>query len=177
VKPTSEPTGPARPRRHRWIGVLFLFGVLCAAPISAQDGRDGTDIWLGMALGFAADTDGQLSDAGLGALQLSVVTAHWAFGIRASVALEVSSGGDEVSDVGLFFGRNWRNEWGHAMLPTGLAATSFGPGENTVGIPLLAEVGLDLFSILGGGLQAFANMNSENPFFGAALFVSIGEVR
>jgi len=63
------------------------------------------------------------------------------------------------------------------MLAAVVAAPSFDGGRTAVGIPLIAEGGRDFFPILGGGLQAFANMNPESPYFGVSIFISIGEVR
>lgn len=51
------------------------------------------------------------------------------------------------------------------------------PHRATVGLPLVVDVSRQLAGVLGGGVQAFANLNSEQSFIGLAVVLKLGDLR
>lgn len=102
------------------------------------------------------------------------------FGVRALGAADpFGSSGDELGEVGVVYGRSATRPWGHGAVAAGLAWTGFGScqgggGCSTVGVPVVVEAALRLFSIMGIGAQAFGNFNTRSVYFGAVLFLQLG---
>lgn len=87
-------------------------------------------------------------------------------------------GGDgELAEVSLLYGRTAVRSFGHASISTGLSVLGEGPNsvslDYTVGLPLIAEVGLES-SVIELGLHAYGILNTTAPLFGVALFVQLG---
>lgn len=81
-------------------------------------------------------------------------------------------------DIGILYGRTATGILGHATLASGLALTwpfQCGGGENaSIGIPVVAEAAVRPASVVGLGLQAFANLNGRSTFSGVVLFLQLG---
>jgi hypothetical protein len=92
-----------------------------------------------------------------------------------------SGGGDAVAEVGLLYGRVRPASFGHASASAGLALVTFGtcPGRraqcHTAGVPLVVEAATSL-TVIGIGLQAFANVNLRSPYGGLAAFIQLGRL-
>jgi hypothetical protein len=104
------------------------------------------------------------------------------FSVRAMGAADpFGYSGDEFGELGVLYGRAAKREWGHAAIATGLAWTGFGScagsagaGCSTLGLPIVAEAALRLFSIMGLGAQVFANFNSKSIYRGGVVFLQLG---
>jgi hypothetical protein len=102
------------------------------------------------------------------------------FGLRALGAADpFSSSGNEFGEIGVLYGRSATKPWGHAAISAGLAWTGFGSCEltggcSTVGVPVVAEAAIRLFSIMGLGAQAFVNLNTQDIYRGGVVFVQLG---
>jgi hypothetical protein len=157
------------------MGVLLL-AIIALPPALA--GQQRSRVWLGVGLGGAGGSVAQ----GGGALMAEIIyqTGVHHFGVRAVGAADpFGYSGDEFGEVGVLYGRTAKRPWGHAAISTGLAWTGFGScqgsgGCSTVGVPLVAEVAVRLFSIIGVGAQAFGNLNTKSVYRGAVLFLQIG---
>jgi hypothetical protein len=159
------------------VGVVLLTLNALSTSLAAQD---RSRIWLGVGLGGAGGSD----EAGGAALMAEIVfqtTVHQ-FTVRAMGAADpFGEGGGSFGEVGVLYGRGAKRTWGHAAISAGLAWTALescrsagGRGCSTIGVPLVAEAAVRVFSIMGVGVQGFANFNSQSIFRGAVLFLQLG---
>jgi hypothetical protein len=162
---------------------MALLGLLLLATGSVSmplHGQDRSRFWLGAGAGGA----GGGNSTGGGALMAQIVyqtNAHQ-FTVRAMGAADpFGNGGDEFGEIGVLYGRAAKRRWGHAAISTGLAWTGFGScadnagaGCSTLGLPIVAEASARLFSIMGVGAQAFANLNVKSIYGGVVVFLQLG---
>lgn len=154
-----------------------------AGAAAGQEAPSRTRVWLD--LGLADGTGGGVEE-GLGLLaQVSYQRRPHYLGLRVLGLSEFKSfpdGGDgSVGDFGLLYGRSGIASWGHATVAGGLAWVDFhdcpdDPGRDgcgIVGFPLMAEAAVES-SVVGLGLQVFADLNAGSSFAGASLFVQLG---
>jgi|GEM_PF-3139112 len=87
------------------------------------------------------------------------------------------SSGHPTGEIGLLYGRGIMGRHGHASLSAGLAVTDTDMDSEegmTLGVPLVAEVGVRIASFLGMGGQLFANLNPNDSYSGLTLFLQFG---
>ena len=150
----------------------------------------------GIAAGEAAEQDGG-DNVGAGGLYLSYQTGAHVFSLRGSVALEVF--GENISDVGVLYGRATTGTGPHVSFGIGVAIVNGSYQEDgldfcgvfsdpdaceraspvgftTVGIPLEVQLALR-GEHFGFGIYGFANLNPESSFAGVTVCVQIGRLR
>lgn len=106
--------------------------------------------------------------------------------IRGALSGDMISG-DEFWDIGVLYGRATSQQRYHASISAGLAivggkrdygwSSSGNDVPLTVGLPLKAQLNWLPTSVLGIGLQGFANINPEQSFAGLALSLQLGKLR
>jgi hypothetical protein len=156
------------------LAVLVIISAALCPPLAAQD---RSRIWLGAGLGSAGRTDG----AGGVAVMGEVVYQHkrHQFAVRGLLAADpLGENGDEFGEVGLLYGRVAIKKSGHASIAGGLAVTAVSPCRTrsctTLGFPIVGEVSARIGSVLGVGLQGFANINTRSSYAGFALLIQLG---
>jgi len=170
-------------RRVSFWGVIAAGALaLAASETSAQSVDRPVRVWLGLGLGGAAaqglDADGAVS------FQL---TAQWGphhTVLRAVAMADVGSfpdgSDDSIEELGVLYGRRAAWSFGYVAIAGGVARVigngfsgAAGKSRETIGLPVIAEVGLQS-TVLGLGIQAFGNLNSVSVYGGVSLFVEIG---
>ncbi len=159
-----------------WAAAVLLSMTVVLPPLA---GQQRPRIWLGTGFGGA----GGGNSTGGAAVMAEVVYQRGVHqvGVRAVGVTDVFGYSDsELGELGLLYGRSATRVWGHASISAGLAWTKLGScGESggdcsTLGVPIVAEAAVRLFSILGVGAQAFVNVNAQNVYRGAVLFLQLG---
>jgi hypothetical protein len=155
--------------------VIIALLTLSTFHSSRLAGQDRPRMWLGAGLGSGARADGG-GVAVMGELVYQVRPHHFALrGIL--VADPLGEDADAFGELGLLYGRTALRKWGHASIAAGLAITGTTPCSgrcSTLGLPVVAEISARLGSVVGVGLQGFANLNSLGSYFGFALFLQLG---
>ncbi len=156
---------------------LLLVPIFLAGAFSSAAAQDRSRVWLG--LGVAA---GGGHDAGGGGVLAEIVfqkRAHY-FAVRGLLIAD-PFGSDNIAELGVLYGRSAKRPWGHAVIAGGLAYSSVEPcpdagtsGCTSFGIPIVAEAGLRLASVVGLGAQAFVNLNPNTVYGGLAAFLQLG---
>jgi hypothetical protein len=162
--------------------LVLLFGIETAGAQAPE-----TRTWLGAGLGAAVRGGDHDADIAL-SLNLSHRRGAHVFSLRGVVAFEFL--GDDVSDVGLLYGRSLTSGAVFATAGGGLGVVSgtrrsgglFGGGYSesfgpTIGIPLEAQLFVRVLSFLGVGVYGFANTNVEKSLLGATVAVQLGALR
>ena len=156
-----------------------------AAPGSAQTrrGDGGVGVWLSAGPGFGGG-GGVESGVG-GTFQLN---GRWGrhqgalrvVGLADFAGFPDSSSDDSVGEVGITYGRSSDRSFGYTTVAAGLSMVRVPGGDGfyddsdtTVGIPLVAEVGVR-GRVVGVALQAFGNLNPEASYGGLALNFLLG---
>ena len=87
---------------------------------------------------------------------------------------------DAIAEVGVPYGRRAAWSFGYVAVAGGVAMIggegfpgASGERRETVGLPLVADVGLQS-KVSGLGIQAFGNLNSVSMFGGVSVFLHIG---
>lgn len=156
--------------------VMLEPGALCC-PGRAAAQEPLHRVWLGLGVGGGGTAE---VDA-VGVLgQLVYERAPHHFAVRVIALADVSSGADRgMGEAGVLYGR---------MISGGIAAASASAGLSyvhvdrcdatescgTIGVPLVADVMLTPFYVIGIGLQLFANINPEASHAGVFVTLSIG---
>jgi hypothetical protein len=149
----------------------------CPLPAAAQD-RART--WLAGGYGVGGAKGGREGATYMGELVHQRGANH--FALR-GVAVEepFGPGTEPLVDLGLLYGRVAKGRTGHAALAAGVAfAAVDGCGGSSrascgiVSLPVVAEAAVRLGSVLGVGVQAFANLNKKQSFGGVVVFVQLG---
>jgi hypothetical protein len=89
---------------------------------------------------------------------------------------------DMIGEIGLFYGRTRLLDWGRVTLAAGVAGIALDtcPDDDdscfTFGVPFAAEISRG-GSLVGLGVQAFANVNTKASYAGAVLFLQLGRLR
>ena len=159
------------------VATLATFLALPDGEASAQTADRPARVWasLGLGAGGVQDLDAPL------ALSLQV-TAHWGSHHATLRALGMADGiggsSDEISEVGILYGRRVASSFAYAAAAGGLAwvhSLSGFPRETsrTVGLPVVIEAGLQ-WRVFGLGIQGFGNLNTVSSFWGVALLLEIG---
>lgn len=165
-----------RPTSFALVAVAVL--VCTGHDVSGQSTR----AWLGLGLAGGAAT---VIDGGLGlASRLVLQRGSGHYELRAIVLSDFSGfpdGGDgAVGDVGLLYGRSRSNMLGSVSAAIGPAVAwtdECGPsgGSGCYAPGLGFTVGAAIQSrLLGVGLQAFGNLNTNAPFGGIVLELNLG---
>lgn len=160
------------------VRIALLMGLLLPLAQPAQAQRP-TRIWVGIGLGGTASTTSN-ADATTLMGQLVYQRAPHHFALRGLVSAELYGSLDALGELGLIYGRVFSGGLGHAMIGSGLSYTTHDvcpdePGGCTsLGVPIVAEVGFSPLTILGVGLQAFANLNAGSTYYGAVAMLQLG---
>lgn len=173
--------GLGRLRRRRVEILLALVAVgVAALPVAGQDRDPQTRVWFGLGLGPLA-ARGLKVNTGL-SFEFAVERAPHRFEARGLALIDVNSdlGIDNVEEIGVLYGRMAATSWGHAAVGAGLASVRSNPcvegggrGCTTVGIPLVAEAGLEA-NVIGLSLQAFGDLNPKHVFGGVIISLHLG---
>jgi hypothetical protein len=158
------------------------------ADAAAQAPAPEPRLWIGAGVGAGYLSNEVDNDAGL-ALNAHVAYQRGAHLITARGGMLAEIFGDELTEVGLLYGRGTTDEATHASISAGMAWVHldecpdglFGSGScdsaSVLGVPIVAEVAWRPARIFGVGLQGFANLNDQSTFYGAALIVEVGRLR
>lgn len=179
------PRRAAHPLRRSLFPFLLL--ALAASPTAAkaQESPPRTRIWadVGLTAGTGANVE-----SGLGyVVQLNVQRRPHFFALRTVGLVEFEGfpdGGDgSVGDFGVLYGRSRVWSWAEATVAAGLAVvgTDTCEGESlyggdaclTVGLPLMARVSAQS-AVIGVGVELFADVNVDAPFWGLGFFIQLG---
>lgn len=145
----------------------------------AQGAPERARIWVAGGLGGAEIGSGREAVALL-------FEAAWQkrvhqFTLRGLVASEIGGASEAAVDVGFLYGRGLIRHFGHVSASAGLAYTEvpcgkrpFRPTCRTVGMPVMVEAALRIASVAGIGVQLFGNLNVENSYIGALVFLQLG---
>lgn len=158
-----------------------------APPLAAQTPPPRAQPWrayVGLTLGNAFDTEGGSAFAVVGAF--TVERGGHAGTFRLAVLSDLrgfpdSGGGDEISEVGLLYGRTRTRGTLRTRVAAGLSAVHFSvcPGSDPrhgcsrPGVPLVADATLTS-PVVGIGLQAYGNLNTEASWVGLGLRLAVG---
>jgi hypothetical protein len=161
--------------------VVGLLLIPIASPASAQSGAPSPRLWLALGLGFGGDSN--VSSQGAGLAEVAYQRGPHQLTLRAAGIVDpFGSHANIAGDVGLLYGVSRAGSFGHASLSAGLSVVGFDRCESsqdgcvTAGLPLDGELALRLAPVLGLGLQAFTNINSESMYWGAVVFVQMGSL-
>ena len=135
-------------------------------------------VWIAAGFGGGGAADG---NGGVGLVaQIVYERAPHHFALRALGVVDVGYSDRGLADVGVLYGRVAAGNMGFAAASTGLSAVHLencdgSPGGcMTVGIPLVLELAITPFDVLGIGLQLFGNVNLRAPFAGVFIIVPLG---
>lgn len=136
---------------------------------AAQERADPARVWVGLGLGTELH-DGASENFAVLAQAVYQQRAHH-IALRALGAADpFGSSGNSVIDLGLLYGRVLSPEgFGHAVIAAGVGVVGIndcsllqdaeGCGDQTVGVPITAELALTPLPVLGVGVQGYANLN------------------
>jgi len=163
------------------IGLMLAGSLVTTTALSPTlAAQDRSRIWLGAGLGSAARADGASGFAVMGEVVYQVRAHH--FAVRALGAADpFDTGADAFGEIGLLYGRAAKRKWGHGAISAGLAVTGVSScsdagtsGCTTLGVPVVAEAALRLASVVGVGIQGFANLNPKSVYGGVVVFLQLG---
>ncbi|MBU4444988.1 hypothetical protein KJ656_07910 [bacterium] len=164
--------------------VLVFAGInsVCAQPTSQTS---KSRFWLSGGLGLS--TLGSIAGSANASIQFKRIL----FTLR-TTANSASLFGDEFFDVGLLVGLASQGRGGHASVSVGFARVTgsrsdgldlFGTGagrediDPTFGLPIEVQLFGNIGRILGLGLYAYANVNTEQIFGGITVNLRFGKLR
>lgn len=173
---------------------LATFAVLAVAlgaeAALAQSNDDRTRVWLALGLAVGG-SQGLETDSGL-ALQLTAQRGPHQFALRSLFLGDFDSfpsgSDDSVGEFGLTYGRSANTWFGYASVSSGVSLVSVtglpddgggsasiydDPSRRTLGVPFVAEAGLQS-TLIGVGVQIFANLNTLSSFAGVGLALHLG---
>ena len=158
---------------------LLLLGCALTLPSAAHAQQRPARIWAGIGLGSTV-SPGTNSDAAAVMAQLVYQRAAHHFALRIMGSADLYGNSDALGELGVIYGRVYSGSLGHAMVGTGVSSTTHDRCPNdqetcsSVGLPLVAEVGFSALTIVGIGLQAFANLNTAGSYFGVVAMLQLG---
>lgn len=160
--------------------LLAATALLPGGRAAAQSFEQPHRIWLGVGLAGGGSTSGE-GDGGAGLLaQIVYQRRGHHFALRGlGLGDPYGNSARSFGELGLIYGRAITTGSGHAAVAAGLAGVGFEtcPDDDdscfTLGVPLVAEVGLSL-EFIGLGLQAFGNLNPKASYGGLSLFLLLG---
>ena len=168
-------------------GWLSLHATTVRAQVAADEG-DPVRVIVSPGAFLAGGTE---MDSGIGAVaHIAVERGRHRVLFRSVAIADVTgfpdgSGEGDLSEVGLLYGKRGGGPGPGWSVSAGVAAVHFqrcpddgadpglDPGCTTVGIPVVAEIGVGA-KVVGLGLQLFGNLNAHAPFAGLGLSLPLG---
>ena len=159
----------------------FFVVMWCALPVAAaaQDAHDRTSVWVAAGVGAGAPSSGGDGIANMAELVLQKKSHH--FAVRGIVLHDIERNTKEIGEIGLLYGRRKAFGRQNAVGAAGVSGVAFDtcPDDDdscfTPGLPVVVEVSRS-WTVVGVGIQAFANFNRKASYAGAVLLLQVGRL-
>lgn len=181
--------------RARAAAALLAIATLALTPghAAAQRREPGTRVWAGGGFGGSTGPAHVALTDFIGQLVLQHRSHYLALRALAGADLANFPDGSDDGHVELsaLYGRALSVSHAHVALATGLAYADLNPCPgrlpptpyaprpdcSTIGVPVVAELGIQPLPVIGVVLQGYGNFNPRKSFFGLAGLIQLGWMR
>ena len=151
---------------------VSLFLPFTSSPLVAQTDQSPSNLgWVTLGLGGVGNRHGVGPAA---VAEAAVQRGKHVFSLRVVSLLGFTA---IESEAGVLYGRARYSRNQHSAVAVGPSIYGIGSGDETLGLALSAQVFWTSLRFVGIGLYGLANINAEEPFFGAMLALRFGKAR